>query len=335
MDHETARYLLGVIEPVQLGYGAVIISFLGAIHWVRSCQSLTFCFQCTNQVHLQGLEYAEKQPLRERTRFRYGMGLASSIIAWPTLFMPFDYALITQFMAFVGLYFADAKASTRGWAPHWYGTYRFLLTAMVGLAIFVSLVGRANISQGDTLTGQGLQRRISSRDGLADYDTDWVKLEKEEKARLRKKKAEDEKKEAEKKKQEEKKQKKSKDTGKASKESSDKSKAKDEKDKEGNKDDKKSAKKEGDKGDSSEETEKSEGKSEGKPDNEEEKGEEKDEEKDDKEDDKEDKEQDNDEAVDENKDEEQDEDKDNKSDDKESNNEKVNKDESKDKKNKN
>ncbi|KAF5020392.1 hypothetical protein F66182_7579 [Fusarium sp. NRRL 66182] len=33
IDHDTARYLLNIIEPVQLGYGAVIISFLGAIHW--------------------------------------------------------------------------------------------------------------------------------------------------------------------------------------------------------------------------------------------------------------------------------------------------------------
>ena len=34
IHHDTARYLLSVIEPLQLGYGAVIISFLGAIHWV-------------------------------------------------------------------------------------------------------------------------------------------------------------------------------------------------------------------------------------------------------------------------------------------------------------
>jgi hypothetical protein len=34
LEHETAQYLLDFIEPLQLGYGAVIISFLGAIHWV-------------------------------------------------------------------------------------------------------------------------------------------------------------------------------------------------------------------------------------------------------------------------------------------------------------
>ncbi|EHK46916.1 hypothetical protein TRIATDRAFT_16953, partial [Trichoderma atroviride IMI 206040] len=126
LEHETAKYLLDFIEPLQLGYGAVIISFLGAIHW--------------------GLEYAEKKPQHDRTRFRYGMGLGASIVAWPTLMMPLEYALTTQFGAFVALYYADSRATKRGWAPPWYGKYRFLLTAMVGLAIFVSLVGRAKIS---------------------------------------------------------------------------------------------------------------------------------------------------------------------------------------------
>lgn len=36
VDHETAKHLLSIIEPIQLGYGAVLISFLGAIHWVSS-----------------------------------------------------------------------------------------------------------------------------------------------------------------------------------------------------------------------------------------------------------------------------------------------------------
>ncbi|KAM0215159.1 hypothetical protein ACHAQD_008485 [Fusarium lateritium] len=190
IDHETAKHLLTVIEPLQLGYGAVIISFLGAIHW--------------------GLEYAEKQPLRERTRFRYGMGLASSVIAWPTVMLPVEYALTTQFMAFVGLYFADSRAATKGWAPRWYGSYRFLLTAMVGLSIFISLIGRAKIKQGDAITAKGLSNNFS-RTGIADHDTNWEKLEAEEKARLKKEKEEKEAKEAkeaEKKKKEEKKGKK-------------------------------------------------------------------------------------------------------------------------------
>ena len=187
IDHAAAKWLLDLLQSIQLGYGAVIISLLGAIHW--------------------GLEFAEKQPLRERTRFRYGMGLASSIVAWPTLFMPFEYALTVQWAAFVALYFGDARATRIGWAPRWYGVYRFLLTAIVGFSILVSLVGRASMSQHGRLSSEGISSSLSTP-GLADTHTNWAELEKQEKEKIKKEKEEAEKKAkkeaAEKKKQEKK-----------------------------------------------------------------------------------------------------------------------------------
>lgn len=36
VSHEQAEHYLHLLEPIQVGYGAVIISFLGAIHWVRT-----------------------------------------------------------------------------------------------------------------------------------------------------------------------------------------------------------------------------------------------------------------------------------------------------------
>lgn len=141
----------------------------------------------------KGLEYAEKQPLLERTRFRYGMGVAASIVAWPTVLMPIEYGLTSQFMAFVALYFADAKAASRGWAPKWYGQYRFMLTAMVGFAIFVSLIGRSEIEKTEKLSKQHLKSSMN-RPGLADPDTNWSKIEAEEMEKARKEKEEKEKK---------------------------------------------------------------------------------------------------------------------------------------------
>ncbi|KAL6852122.1 hypothetical protein J3F83DRAFT_757020 [Trichoderma novae-zelandiae] len=186
LEHGTAQYLLDLIEPVQLGYGAVIISFLGAIHW--------------------GLEYAEKKPQRDRTRFRYGIGLAASVAAWPTLLMPLEYALTSQFGAFVALYYADARATRLGWAPVWYAKYRFLLTAMVGLAIFISLVGRAKITQRGALNPKSMEAKLTAP-GLADTHTNWKKLEEEEKERVKKEEAQKAKEEEEaKKKQKKKKQ---------------------------------------------------------------------------------------------------------------------------------
>jgi hypothetical protein len=49
INHESAQYLLSVIEPIQLTYGAVIISFLGAIHWVSSAPSQGLI--CRGAVH--------------------------------------------------------------------------------------------------------------------------------------------------------------------------------------------------------------------------------------------------------------------------------------------
>jgi len=173
IDKETATQWLQAIEPIQVGYGAVIISFLGAIHW--------------------GLEYAEKQPSHNRTRFRYGVGVAAPMVAWTTVFMPVEWALITQFLSFTSLYIADLRATTRGWTPHWYASYRFVLTAIVGAAIFVSLVGRAKVGPGHSkLSETELRERLGLDEKLSGHN--WEKEEQEERERIKKKKAEEEKK---------------------------------------------------------------------------------------------------------------------------------------------
>ncbi|KAF4122046.1 Protein of unknown function (DUF3429) [Geosmithia morbida] len=184
-NHDKAQHMLSILEPVQLGYGAMIISFLGAIHWVRDYTlSLYTCREPRLNIWHQGLEYAEKAPLADRTRFRYAMGVAAPAVAWPTLYLPIEFGLTVQFAAFVGLYFADSQACKRGWTPPWYGHYRFLLTAMVGIAIGVSLVGRAEIEKSKRLSVDYL-RSSMGQPGLADTETDWVKVEAEEKERKR------------------------------------------------------------------------------------------------------------------------------------------------------
>ena len=101
-----------------------IISFLGAIHW--------------------GLEWAgfggnQGYP-------RYAIGIVATAVAWPTLLLSAEVGLITQFLAFTFLYYTDARASARGWAPAWYSTYRFVLTFVVGASIVASLIGRGQIA---------------------------------------------------------------------------------------------------------------------------------------------------------------------------------------------
>lgn len=211
VSHQTAAEFLQHLEPVQLGYGAVIISFLGAIHW--------------------GLELAEKTPLKPRTNFRFAMGVLAPAFAWPTLLLPVEWALTGQFAAFVALYFADARATTLGWAPQWYGTYRWVLTAIVGGAIVVSLIGRFKVGdEGRRLSSKKLKETMQKSTVNAEPYQNWAKKEEEEKKKVREQKRKEE---EQKKKEEEERKKKEKEQG------GDKEGKKDEgkDDKEGKKDD--------------------------------------------------------------------------------------------------
>jgi len=184
--------------------------------------------------HVQGMEYAEKTPSQDRTRFRYGLGMLAPAVAWPTLLLPVQFALTAQFAAFTFLYFADARAQARGWTPPWYGTYRFVLTFVVGGAIFLSLVGRAKIGDDrPRIAANRLEEHMHER-GNKDhepYSAKWAKLEQEEKERVKKEKEEEEKREKEEKKKKGKKGKK------AGKEEDGKKGNKDDKDKEDGGDD--------------------------------------------------------------------------------------------------
>jgi hypothetical protein len=104
--------------------GRQIISFLGAIHW--------------------GLEWAGFGGYQGYPR--YAIGIVATAVAWPTLLLSAEVGLIAQFLAFTFLYYTDARASVRGWAPSWYSTYRFVLTFVVGASIVASLIGRGQIA---------------------------------------------------------------------------------------------------------------------------------------------------------------------------------------------
>jgi hypothetical protein len=108
------------------------------------------------------------------------IGVVAPAVAWPTMLMPIEYALITQFLAFNFLYFADTRQAVKGFAPPWYGTYRFVLTFIVGASIVVSLIGRGQIVRKDhTLPGPAEKMQ-------ALRDSQWAALEKEEKERQKK-----------------------------------------------------------------------------------------------------------------------------------------------------
>ncbi|CCU75519.1 putative fungal protein [Blumeria hordei DH14] len=117
---ETAQYLLEAMSTIQIGYGALIISCLGAIHL--------------------GFEYAEYGGRQGYRRLIYGV--IAPLLALPTLLMPVEAALISQFLALNFMYFTDFRATVRGWFPPWYSIYRFFLTFCAGSSIVLSLIFR-------------------------------------------------------------------------------------------------------------------------------------------------------------------------------------------------
>jgi Protein of unknown function (DUF3429) len=123
-----------------------ILSFLGAIHW--------------------GLEWAAYGGTHGYPR--YAIGLVAPIVAWPSMLMPIEYALMSQFLAFNFLYYADSRATTKGWMPPWYGTYRFILTFIVGASIVVTLIGRGEIADRVRRLPNAVGRALTSQEQKAE-----------------------------------------------------------------------------------------------------------------------------------------------------------------------
>lgn len=119
IDFETASALLLHAQNIQVQFGAILLSFLGAIHW--------------------GFEFSKYGG--EIGNRRYVLGLIPIICAWPTLLLAPQMALVAQWAAYVVTWFIDLQATSRGWAPSWYSSYRFGLTAAVGLSIIATLAG--------------------------------------------------------------------------------------------------------------------------------------------------------------------------------------------------
>ncbi|CAE6455637.1 unnamed protein product [Rhizoctonia solani] len=119
VDVDTTLQLLNQIQHVQVTYGAVLLGFLGAVHW--------------------GLEFAKYGG--EQGYKRLALGVAPALYAWPTLALSPEVALATQWAGFTAFWWADSKATTAGWTPKWYSQYRFYLSILVGGCIIGTLAG--------------------------------------------------------------------------------------------------------------------------------------------------------------------------------------------------
>lgn len=97
-------------------YGAVILSFLGAVHWGRML--------------------AEPAP---ETRAWYAWSVLPALIGWVALLLPPAFGLSVLTAGFLLAWLVDRGAAARGHLPGWYGRLRAHLTAGVLLSLAVSI----------------------------------------------------------------------------------------------------------------------------------------------------------------------------------------------------
>ncbi|KAH9043370.1 hypothetical protein EDB85DRAFT_941352 [Lactarius pseudohatsudake] len=131
IDPGVALTILDRALNIQVTYGAVMLSFLGALHW--------------------GMEFAGLGGYKGYQRL--ALGAAPVIYAWPTLALDPTMALIVQWVGFTGLWYADLRATSAGWAPKWYSQYRFYLSVLVGTCIIGTV---ASTSYWGPVAGHGL-----------------------------------------------------------------------------------------------------------------------------------------------------------------------------------
>lgn len=107
-----------VVSNALVGYGAVILSFLGAVHW--------------------GLYLS----VARADSLRLVLGVTPSLIGWGAILLALlgapVLALILLIIGILGIYLVDRQTVAQGLAPAWYGRLRMRLTLVAVLSLVLA-----------------------------------------------------------------------------------------------------------------------------------------------------------------------------------------------------
>lgn len=103
------------VRTALLGYAAVILSFMGGVHW--------------------GLAMTATRPLFQR----YGASVVPALLGWFALLLGGRWAFLVLAASFASLLAYDLGAVRAGEAPAWYPTLRWPLTVVVCLCLLLAL----------------------------------------------------------------------------------------------------------------------------------------------------------------------------------------------------
>jgi len=108
-----------VVLAALLDYAAVILAFMGAIHWGLAMRA---------------------GDTSEAAQVQLGLSVVPPLLGWLAISsgLPVSLALPLCLLAFAGLYVADLRAVKLGLAPRWYPSLRRPLTIIVCLSLLLA-----------------------------------------------------------------------------------------------------------------------------------------------------------------------------------------------------
>ena len=102
-----------------ISYAAVILSFMGAIHW--------------------GVAMSKGSPI---DTIELGFSVLPALLAWLALLIPALFAYGLLVLSFTTLYWADRYVNDVGLLPAWYLPMRFVLTLVVIVCMLVAALAQ-------------------------------------------------------------------------------------------------------------------------------------------------------------------------------------------------
>ena len=108
-----------IAHDLLIGYAAVILSFMGAIHW--------------------GVAMSKDSPIDTA---ELGLSVLPALLAWLALLIPALFAYALLIVSFAMLYLADRYVDTVGLLPAWYLPMRFVLTLVVILCMLIAVLAQ-------------------------------------------------------------------------------------------------------------------------------------------------------------------------------------------------
>ncbi|MBE7210627.1 MAG: DUF3429 domain-containing protein [Gluconacetobacter diazotrophicus] len=122
------------LTAALMGYGAVILSFLGAVHWGLALRGLP------------GNAVAGPRGEGRAMWTALGLGVVPALVGWAALLSATVADPVVGFLlllaGFVGTIVVERRAAAAGWMPPGYLVLRYLLTAVVAVCLVAAVVGR-------------------------------------------------------------------------------------------------------------------------------------------------------------------------------------------------